>query len=460
MSTKEVKETVKKETAKKTTKKSTKKIEEVKQDKKYVLEQLEHDIVKLTFTVDSEDWKKANMNSYNKNKSKYRVDGFRPGKAPKHVIERVYGAVFLDDAIDEVASKYYSDALDNEPTLDVVDSPKNFDVITITADDFKFSVEVQCKPTVVLGKYTGLDFKKESVKVTKEEIKAEVNKAIEQAGAWETVTDRPCQNNDKVLIDYSGSIDGVKFPGGTAEKQDLLLGSNTFIPGFEDQVCGMKVGESKDITVKFPEDYGAKELAGKEAVFAILLHEITVKVNPSYDDEFVKDVSECNTVKEYEESIKKNLENAKEAEANKKLETEMMEKISAGCKVDIPDCMIKREAENMVQEFEYGLMYRGMNKDDYYKYTNSTREDLMKKYEDTAKKNVLIGLVIEAIKKEVEIPVSDADVEEYIEKMAENAKMSADEFKKNINNEYMNYIRNDVATTKLFEFLKNNNNIK
>ena len=222
----------------------------------------------------------------------------------------------------------------------------------------------------------------------------------------------------------------------------------------------MKVGESKDITVKFPEDYGAKELAGKEAVFAILLHEITVKVNPSYDDEFVKDVSECNTVKEYEESIKKNLENAKEAEANKKLETEMMEKISADCKVDIPDCMIKREAENMVQEFEYGLMYRGMNKDDYYKYTNSTREDLMKKYEDTAKKNVLIGLVIEAIKKEVEIPVSDADVEEYIEKMAENAKMSADEFKKNINNEYMNYIRNDVATTKLFEFLKNNNNIK
>ena len=425
----------------------------------YTKELLEKDQVKLTFDVAEEDWKAALDESFNKNKSKFKIEGFRPGHAPRKVVERVYGiGVLFDDAMDIVMQKEYEAALEAEKDIIPVDQPE-VNITAISDSTFKFTTVIQNEPTVTLGAYTGLEFKKDKVKVTAAEVKAEVDKAIEQAGAWEDIKDRACEKGDKVIIDYSGSIDGVKFDGGTAEKQPLELGSGSFIPGFEDQVIGMNIGDSKDITVKFPEDYGAKELAGKDAVFAIKLHEISKKSTPKYDDEFVKDVSEFDTVKDYEADIKKHLAESKEKAAEEKLENDMIEKISSLAKVDVPECMIKAQAEDMVNEFEYGLMYRGLKAEDYYKYMNTTKEKMMEQYRDTAKKNVLYRLVLKAIMKQVEIPVSDVEIDAEFAKMAEDAKMPKEDFMKNVNEQYRNYVRNNIITTKLFDYLKNNNTI-
>lgn len=426
----------------------------------YTKESLEKNQVKFTFDIEEKDWQDAINSAYSKMKNKFKIEGFRPGHAPRKIVEKMYGVgVFFDEALDIILPKAYQEALEKEQEVFPVDAP-DIAIVAISDSTLKFTATVQCKPEVKLGAYTGLEFKKDKVKVTKEEIKKEVDRALDQAGSWEDVKDRACENGDKVIIDYSGSIDGVKFEGGTAEKQPLELGAGQFIPGFEDQVCGMNIGDEKDITVKFPEDYGAKELAGKDAVFAIKLHEISHKSTPAYDDEFVKDVSEFDTVKEYEDDIKKRLTEGKEKTANDKLENDIIEKISSQSEVEIPECMIKRQAEDMVKEFEYGLMYRGLNKDDYYKYMNTTAEKLAEQYKETAKKNVLYRLVLEALLKQIQIPVSDEEVEEGIAKMAENANMEVENFKKNINDEYLNYIRNDITTSKLFEYLKNNNTIK
>ncbi len=426
----------------------------------YTKELLEKDKVKFVFDVDSKDWADAQDRAYNKIKGKCKIEGFRPGHAPRKMVEKVYGVgVIYDEALDDIMQKEYEKAMDAEKEVFPVDSPE-VSIDAISDSTLKFTCTVQCKPTVTLGAYTGLEFKKDKTTVKAEEVKAEVDKAIEQAGAWENVTDRACANGDKVIIDYSGAIDGVKFQGGTAEKQPLELGAGQFIPGFEDGVVGMNINDTKDIEVTFPEDYGAKELAGKKAVFTIVLHEISHKVLPKYDDEFVKDVSEFNTVAEYEADIKENLKKEKEKAAEEKLENDMIAKIAEGCTVDIPEAMIKRQAEEMVKEFEYSLMYRGMKAEDYYKFMNTSKEKLAEQYKDTAKKNVLYRLVVEAIMKKVEVPVSDEDVENTIADMAKNAKMEVEDFKKNVNEEYRNYIRNDIATTKLFEYLKNNNTIK
>ena len=426
----------------------------------YVKEVLEKDQVKLTFDVAEEDWKAALDESFNKNKNKFSVEGFRKGHVPRKVVERVYGiGVLFDDAMDIVMQKEYEAALKAEQDIIPVDQPE-VNITAISDSTFKFTATIQNEPTVTLGQYTGLEFKKDKVKVTAADIKAEVDKAIAQAGAWEDIKDRACEKGDKVIIDYSGSTDGVKFDGGTAEKQPLELGSNTFIPGFEDQVVGMNIGDEKDITVKFPEDYGAKDLAGKDAVFAIKLHEISKKTTPAYDDEFVKDVSEFDTVKDYEEDIKKHISEDREKQAEEKLENDMIEKIASLAKVDIPECMIKMQAEDMVNEFEYGLMYRGLKAEDYYKYMNTSKEKMMEQYRDTAKKNVLYRLVLKAIMKQVEIPVSDEEINAEFEKMASDAKMPVEDFMKNVNEEYRNYVRNNIITTKLFDYLKNNNTIK
>ena len=426
----------------------------------YTKESLEKNQIKFTFEVDSADWKDAINEAYNKSKSKFQIGGFRKGHVPRKVIESMYGVgVFFEDALDIILPKYYDMALSENADLFPVDRPE-IDIVDINETNLKFTAIVQLKPEVKLGAYTGLSFKKDKVKVTKDEIKAEADKALQDAGAWENITDRAVENGDKTVIDYSGSIDGVKFDGGTAEKQPLEIGSGMFIPGFEEQVIGMKIGESKDIKVTFPENYGAKEIAGKEAVFAVTLHEITKLVLPKYDDEFVKDVSEFDTVAKYEANIKETIKSKKEKDADFKLENDIVEVIAKNAEVEVPNCMVEQEAEQMVQDFEYRLMYQGMNKDDYYKFTNSNPSDLKAKYMEQAGKNVRIRLVLEAIMKEVTIPVSEEEINNQIAEMAEKAGQPLEEYSKHINDEYKSYIRNDITSSKLFEFLKNNNEIK
>lgn len=426
----------------------------------YTKESLEKNQVKFTFDVESNDWKDAINEAYNKSKGKFQIGGFRKGHVPRKIIESMYGVgVFFDDALDIILPKYYEAALKENSDLFPVEKPE-IDLVSIDENSVKFTAVVQLKPEVTLGAYTGLTFKKDKVKVTKDEIKAEIDKAIEAAGAWENVTDRAVINGDKLLINYSGSIDGVKFDGGTANNQPLEIGSGNFIPGFEEQIIGMNIGENRDIKVTFPVEYGAKELAGKEAVFAVTVNEISSKIVPTYDNEFVKDISEFDTVEKFESSIKAKIKAKKEKDSEFKLENDIVETIAKNAQVEVPTCMIEQEANHMVEEFEYSLMYKGMDKDAYYKFTNSTQQDLKAKYMENAGKNVKIKLVLEALMKEISIPVSQEEIEEAIVKMAEQAQKEVEEYKKLLNDEYMDYICQNITTGKLLEYLKSNNEIK
>ena len=424
----------------------------------YQIEKLEKNQVKLTFDVESQDWKDAIAQAYNKMKNKFTVEGFRKGKVPQKVVERMYGVgIFFDDALDIIIPKYIEDALSGGADVAPVARP-DIDIVAISDSTLKFTATFQETPDVELGQYKGLEFKKKAVKVTNDEVDEAIKKDQDKLTTWEKVEGRAAEDGDKVIIDYSGSVDGVKFEGGTAENQELTLGSHMFIPGFEEQVVGMNVGESKDITVKFPADYGVDTLADKDAVFAIKLHEIEKKVVPALDDEFVKDVSEtANTVAEDKKEIKENIKARKESEAEIELENEMIETIAKSSKVEIPDVMIDAQTDDMVYEFEYRLQYQGLNIDDYYKYTNSNRDQLKSQYVEQAKKSVLMRLVMESIIKAEKIEATDEEVDNKLRDFAKGANKDFDEYKKSVVPGQLNYIKNQIVTDKLLAFLKANN---
>ncbi len=426
----------------------------------YTKELLEKDRVKFTVEVSEEEWKNALTKAYEKTKGKYQIEGFRKGKVPRKVIENMYGVgVFFDEALDIILPETYTQVLDKESELFPVDRPE-VDIIAISDSTLKYSATVQLRPTVTLGAYTGLDFEKKSTDVSDEEVEAEIKKDLENAGSWEPVGDRAVANGDKCVIDFSGSIDGVKFDGGTAKDYTLVLGSGSFIPGFEDQMVGMKEGETRVVKVKFPEDYHAENLAGKDAEFEVVLHSATVKNVPALDNETVKDISEFDTVDDYKKSVKDRIAAKKNEEADFALDQAIMEKIAENAQVEVPECMINDEAEDMVREFEYRVMYSGGSPEQFYKMSGQTRENVLNTYKTGAAKNVKLRLVMQEIIKAAGITVSEEEIEKDIEKSAEEAAMEVEEFKKNISDEHKSYIRNSLLTKKTFEFLKNNNNIK
>lgn len=426
----------------------------------YTVEKLEKNKVKIVIKVDSADWQAAIQKAYEKTKKNYQIGGFRKGHVPFKVLAGTYGVgIFFEDALDIILPEQYGAVLDKEKDIEPVDRP-DIDINAISDSTLEFTATVQCKPDFKLGKYTGLVFETEKPEVTEDEINAEVQSKLDAAGAWVPVTDRAAQKGDTVVIDYSGSVDGVKFEGGTAEKQNLVLGSGSFIPGFEEQVIGMNIGEERDIVVKFPKDYHETSLADKDAVFAIKLHEINVKEVPQLDDESVKDISEYDTVADFKESIKKDLLAKKTASVESKLENDIIEKIANESTVEIPECMVDNQIEEMIYEFESRLQYQGLKAEDYYKYTGIKRDDLKKQYADMAKKNVLFRLTLEALLKEIQIPVSDEEINEKVADMAKEAGKTFEEYSKYMNDEYKEYLRRDIITNKLFEYLKNNNTIK
>lgn len=426
----------------------------------YTVEKLEKNKAKITVKVDAQDWQNALQKAYEKTKNKYQIGGFRKGHVPYKVLVNAYGVgVFFDDALDIILPQEYGKVLEQEKELDPVDTPE-VGINAISDATLEFTLTVQCKPDFTLGKYTGLEIARDKVEVSKEEVQAEINAKLEEAGAWIPVVDRAAQNGDQVLIDYSGSVDGVKFDGGTAEKQTLTLGSGMFIPGFEEQVVGMNIGDQKDVNVTFPEEYHEKSLAGKQAVFAVKLHEINIKDVPTLDDESVKDISEFDTVEEYKASVKSKIEEKKNAEADSKLENDLIQKIADDSKVEIPQCMIEQQIDDMIQEFEQRLQYQGLNAKDYYKYTGMTQEKLRENYKEMAEKNVKLRLTLDALLKAVQVPVSDEEIDEKIADMANQAGKTFEEYKGYINEQYREYLRRDLITSKLFEYLKNNNTIK
>ena len=426
----------------------------------YTKEMLENDRVKFTVDVDTEQWKAALNEAYIKERSKYQVDGFRKGHAPRAFIERIYGPqVFFDEALDIVLPKTYDEILDKETELFPVDRPE-VSITAITDSTLQYTAEVQLKPTVTLGAYTGLEFARDKVKVTKEEVSEEIERARENAGWWEQITDRPAQMGDKVKIDYTGSVDGVAFEGGTAADYELTLGSGAFIPGFEEGVVGMNVGESKNVNVKFPEQYHAENLAGKDTVFVVTVKDITVKKLPELDDEFAKDVSEFDTLKAYEADVKKKIKERKEDSAEAALERKIIETVVENASVNVPQCMINDETEEMVNEFAYRLMYQGMNIDDYFKYTGQTPEKLKETYVEPATKAVKTRLVLEQVIKAAGIEVTPEDEEAVYADLASRQNKSVEEIKKDFNEHYASYIKNEALNKKLMAYLKANNTVK
>jgi trigger factor len=411
--------------------------------------------VKLTVEIAPEAFAEALQQAYIKTRGKYTIQGFRKGHAPRPMIERHYGeGVFFEEAFDIVFPESYQKAVE-ELELAPVSRPE-LDIEKIgKAEGVVYTAEVFVKPEVKLGQYKGVTAEEIKAVVEDSQVQKQLEQAAERNARWVDV-EREAKEGDKTVIDYSGSVDGVKFDGGTAENQTIELGSHTFIPGFEEQILGMKSEEETDITVKFPDDYRAEHLAGKEAVFHVKLHDVKEKELPAIDDEFAQDVSEFDTLEEYKESIKKHLLEHAEEHAKADTEKNVLAEVVKNAEADIPECMIENQIDHQIRQLEYSMMYQGMKLVDYLQMTGTKIEDVRKDYHESAEKSVRTQLVVEAVMKAEDIKATDEQVEEEIKKGAERAKKDIEEYRKSIDADELEYIRDSVAYDNTVRFLVEN----
>lgn len=422
----------------------------------YTVEKIASNKVKLSFVESAESFDAAVEKAYLKDRSKINVPGFRKGKAPRKLIENMYGeGVFYDDAFELVAQPAYEEAIKAE-NLQVVDRPQ-VDVQQIGAgQELKYTLEVFVKPDVTLGEYKGVAVEKNVEKVTDEAVDTRIQNDVERASTTQDVTDRAVENGDIVNLDYAGSVDGVAFEGGTAQGQSLTIGSGMFIPGFEEQMVGMNIGEERDLSVKFPEQYHADNLAGKDAVFHVKVNGIQTKVRPELDDDFAADVSEFDTFEAYKANIVADLEKnaADRAEAN--LEDALVQKVVDAADCDIPDAMIQDEITTMLREMEMRMMYQGIRFEDYLKYTGQTLDQVRENYKPEAANRVKTQLVLEAVAKAENIVPTDEDVDEAIADQAKRVNRDVEEFKASLSEQQKEYLKETAGIKKVIDFLKAN----
>ena len=418
-------------------------------------EKLSSNKVKLNFTVEPEKFEEGIKKAYQKMVKKINIPGFRRGKAPMKVIEAHYGeSVFYEDAFDAIFPEIYQAAL-TEHNVDVVDRPE-LDVQQIgRGKELKFTVEVFVRPDVTLGEYKNLGIVKTVDEVTEDDVKAEIERARDRASRWIEVTDRAAKLDDQVNINYAGFLGEEQFQGGTAENHDLILGSGSFIPGFEDQLVGAEIGADVDVNVTFPEQYHSEELAGKAVVFHVHVNSIREKEMPELDEDFVKEVSEtANTVDEYKAEIRERLESQAENRAESAFENEVIEKVVENAEVDIPEAMIEDQIDNMLRDMEMRMMYQGMKLDDYFKYTGQTREQVREMYKPSAEERVKTQLVVAAVMKAEEIKADENEIDAEIAKYAEQNKKSLDEFKAMLSDGDKEYFSEIASLQKTIAFLK------
>lgn len=415
--------------------------------------------VKIAFTLTAEEWDASLNKAYIKNKSRFNIPGFRKGHATRKMIEKMYGeGVFFDDAFNDAFYEAYSKALGEHEEIFPVDDPK-VDIDGVDENGVKFHAVVTVKPEVTLGDYKGIKVDKVEYNVTADDVNAEIERARKQASRKVEVEGKAVENGDIVNLDYSGSVDGIKFEGGTASNQELTIGSHSFIPGFEEQMVGMTVGETRDLNVPFPTDYHAKELAGKDSVFTVTVNKILKEEMPELNDEFAKDVSKFDTFAEYKADVEKRLQEGNDRRANAENENALIEAVTANSSVEIPQCMVESQIDYLVHDMEYRLMYmyQGMKLEDYLKYTGSNMAELRKSKTEEAKRDVKIRLVLEAIVKAENLDVTDAELDAELARIAESAGKSVEEYRKGVDERQLSYIKNDLLMKKLIEFLKANN---
>ena len=420
----------------------------------------ENSVVTLKLTIDAQSFDKACKDAYNKNKTKFNVQGFRKGKAPMSIVEKFYGeGVFFEDAVNTLFPDAFEAAVE-EHDLDTVARPE-IDVEEIgKGKNLVIIADVAVKPEITLGEYKNLTVEKPDSEVTDEEVEKEIEAMREQNARFVTVEDREVKEKDMLLIDFNGKVDGVEFEGGQAENYSIIVGSNTFIPGFEEQLVGMKLNEEKDLSVKFPEEYHAENLAGKDAVFTVKVNEIKEKELPELDDEFAKDVSEFDTLEDLKADAKAKLQKTKDEYADRELENKLVKMAAENATVEIPEAMIDSQVENMVYDFEYQLKYQGLDLENYLKFTNMSIEGLKEQMRPDAKSRVLNSLVIEAISKSENIDSTEEDLEQELAKMAESYKMEVDKLKSTLRPSDMDYIKDTVVARKTVEFIKGNANLQ
>jgi len=419
------------------------------------VEKLEKNMAKLTIEVSAEELEKAIEKVYQKQKNSISVPGFRKGKVPRAMVEKMYGAaIFYEDAANELIPAAYEKAYD-ECGEDIVSSPK-IDVVQIEkGKPFIFTAEVALKPEVTLGKYKGVKVDKVDVVVTDEDVAKEIDAERERNARSISVTDRAVKDGDQTVIDFEGFKDGVAFEGGKGENYPLTIGSGAFIPGFEEQLIGKNIGEEVEVNVTFPEQYQAEELAGQPAVFKVTVKEIKEKQLPELDDEFAAEVSEFDTLAEYKEDVKKNLTEKREKDAKNAKEDAVIDAIIEEAKMDIPDAMVETTQRQMIQEFAQNIQMQGLSIEQYFQFTGLTAETMMEQVKPQAEKRIKSRLVLEAVVKAENIVATEEDFDNEIAKMAEMYKMEADKVKESIGEEGKKQLMEDLAVSKAVEFVVN-----
>lgn len=419
------------------------------------VENLDNNMAKLTIEVEADRLVEATKKAYNRQKKSISIPGFRKGKVPQQMIEKMYGPeIFFDEAANILIQEEYPKAYD-ECGLDIVSQPEVEVVQIEKGKPFIFTAEVALKPEVKLGKYNGITVTRQDITVTDEDVENEIKSQLSRNARSIDVTDRAAQMGDTVVLDFDGSVDGVPFEGGKSENYTLELGSNSFIPGFEDQLCGKNLEEDIDVNVTFPKDYHAEELAGKKALFKCKLHKITTKELPELNDEFAEDQG-FDSVADYKEDVKKTLTERKENAAKRTQEDEALAKIIADSKMDIPDAMIDFQVNQMLNEYANNLAQSGLSFEQYMQFTGMTLEQLKAQMRPDAEDRIKGSLVLEAIAKAEGFEGTDEDVEKKIEEMAEQYGMKADDIKKNIPDSEKENMKKDVALEKAINFVTEN----
>ena len=413
------------------------------------VEKLENNMAKLTIEVAAEEFVAATTKAYNKNKNQISVPGFRKGKVPKAMVEKMYGAsMFYEEAANDLIPGAY-EAAAKESGLDITSYPE-IDVVQMEkGKNFIFTAEVALRPEVELGAYKGVEIEKVITEVTDEDMEEEIKKVQEQ-NSREVTVERVAENGDTVMIDYAGSVDGVAFDGGTAEGQALVLGSGTFIPGFEEQLIGAAAGADVDVNVTFPEEYHAKDLAGKAALFKVKVHEVKTKEYPEVDDEFAQDVSDFETLAEYKEDLKKRLEERKAETAKAERQQKVMNIVVENAKMDIPEAMVKKSTDDMMNQYAQDLAAQGLSMDIYFQYTGMTPQQLAEQMKPQALANIKNRLVLDAIAAAENVEITDEEIEAEIKRLAETWKMEADKVR-----EYMDVdlMRKDMSAQKALDMI-------
>ena len=417
------------------------------------VENLEKNMAKLTIEVSAEELEKALQAAYNKQKKSISLPGFRKGKVPRVMVEKMYGAnVFCDDAANAILPVAYPAAVE-ECKLDIVSRPA-LDIVQLEkGKPFIFTAEVAVKPEVTLGKYVGVTVTKIDTTATEEDIQKEIDAEREKNSRTVAVEDRAIESGDIAVIDYAGSIDGVAFEGGTAENHPLEIGSNSFIPGFEDQLIGKNIGDEVDVNITFPEEYHAEDLAGKPAVFKVKIHEIKRKEVPELDEEFVQDVSEFDTVEEYKNSIKEKVEERKAKEAKAEQTDEAIKKIVDKSEMEIPEAMIETRCEDMIDQFGRQMQQQGLSLQQYLQFTGSSVDQLKEQVREDALAQIKSDLVLEQIVKEEQIEATDEDVNEELQKMADLYKMELDKLTAYMGDAEKDNIKKDLAIQKAITYV-------